>query len=243
MQKSEILKTGIVLRCSDYKETDAMVAAIGEDGFFSFHARGVRKLSSKNGPGVQPLSLSEFALFESENGIKTLKQASPIAFYGPKEDLVEASVAAFLQELTLRVVQEDEASGAYPYLLEALRLMQQGKDPLTMGLLYFAKVLANGGYGLEVGECVLCHGKKSIVSLSYEEGGFLCEEDFDPSLHQKTPVRILQIARFLFKSEAKDFKRVSFAPEECLLFYRNLSQYLENLTGVKLKSISLLNSL
>ena len=243
MQTSEILKTGIVLRCSDYKEADAMVNALGKDGFFSFRARGIRKLTSKNAPAVQPFSYSQFSLFKSNGGGLTLKEASPVSFYGPKEDLAESAVAAFLQELTLRIVQEDEAPEAFPYLLKALELIKSGKDPLTMGLLYFAKVLSIGGYGLEVGECVLCHGKRNVVSLSYEEGGFVCADDFDPSIHEKTPVRIRQITRFLFRCEAKYFERVSFSPSECLLFYKYLAQYLENLTGVRLKSVSLLSVL
>ncbi len=244
MQKNEILKKGIVLRISEFKEADAMVNAIGEDGFFSFFARGIRKISSKNAPATQPFSYSEFTLFESASSALSLKEASPLCFYSPKEEsLVSSFFLSFLQEVSLKVVQEDEASACYPFLKGTLDLFKEGQDPLVLGLLYFAKVLSIGGYGLEVGECVRCHGKKSIVSLSYEEGGFLCADCFDPEIDPKTPVRHLQIARFLFRCGLEDFPRAKWNEEESLIFYQNLGDYFENQTGMRLKSLSLLKAL
>ncbi len=240
MVRTEKRRTGIVLRLTPFKDSDAMVNAISEDGFFSFKARGVEKLSSKNAPSVQPLTLSEFILMESQSGGLSLKEGGVIESFSKIEDLSCAATLSFIQELTLKIVQEDEALRVYPYLLASLRLISSGNDPLSVGLLYFAKVLTIGGYGLNVDRCVICGKQKDIVCLSYSEGGFLCRDDFEAETSIKTSPRHLQIARFLFKCEEKDFPRGEFAKEECLLFYSELSQYLENLTGVKLKSISLL---
>lgn len=244
MQKNEILKRGIVLRVSEFKEADAMVNAIGEKGFFSFFARGIRKISSKNAPATQPFSYSEFSLFQSGSASLSLKEASPLRFYGAMdESLVSSFFLSFLQEVSLKVVQEDEAASCFPYLKGVLDRFRAGQDPLALGLLYFAKVLSIGGYGLEVGECVRCHGKKGIVSLSYEEGGFLCSDCFDPDNDEKTPIRHLQIARFLFRCGIEDFPRAEWSGEESLAFYQNLADYFESQTGMRLKSISLLKAL
>lgn len=239
MVKSEKRCTGIVLRLTPFKDTDAMINAISEEGFLSFKARGVEKLTSKNAPSVQPLTLSQFVLMESPNGGLSLKEGDAIEFFGKIDDLSNAAALSLIQELTLKIIQEDEAAMAYPYLLQALRLISMGKDGLNMGLLYFAKVLSIGGYGLNVDRCVACGEQKDIVCLSYSEGGFLCRDDYDPESDNKTTPRRLQIARFLFKCEAKDFERANFTKEECSLFYEEFGEYLENLTGVRLKSITL----
>lgn len=243
MLKTEKRRRGLVLRLTPFKDSDAMVNAIDEEGFFSFRARGVEKLTSKNAPSVQAMTLSDFVLMESPSGGLSLKEGVAVESFLRLEDLAEAGVLSFLQELTLKVVQEDEAPIAYGYLLSLLRLLSMGKDPLTMGLLYFAKVLTTAGYGLNVDNCVICGKRKDIVSLSYSEGGFLCRDDFDPETASKTSLRRLQIARFLFKSETKDFERASFVQEECMIFYSEFAEYLENLTGVKLKSIDVLKML
>ena len=243
MQTSELRRTGLVLRLSEFKEADAMVNAISSDGFFSFLARGVKKLTSKNASSVQPFSLSEFLLMQSNSGGLTLKQGTLMENYQIENSIEAMTILSFLQELTLKVVQEDEASLAYPYLLKACSLIKEGKDPLTVGLLYFAKVLVNAGYGLDVDECVICHKKQGIVSLSYEEGGFLCKEHCDLEEDEKPDLTKLKIIRYLFRCKESDFPRVMFDRKDTMPLYEELGRYLENLTGCRLKSLSLIKSL
>ena len=243
MQKSELTRRGLVLRCSEYKEADAMVNAISPDGFFSFSAKGVRKLTSKNAASVQPFSYSEFALMVSSSGGLSLKQGSLLSNFQIEGSIEAMAILSFLQELTLKIVQEDEASAAYPYLLKACECIKEGKDPLTMGLLYFAKVLLGGGYGLDVDECVSCHKKKGIVALSYEEGGFLCKDCSTEASLGKSSLEKLKIARYIFRCKESDFPRVEFDKKDALPFYQELGEYLENLTGCRLKSLSMIKSL
>ncbi len=243
MQTSEISRKGLVLRLSEYKEADGMVNAIFEDGYFSFSAKGVRKLTSKNSASVQPFSYSEFSLMASSSGGLSLKSGSLVENFQIEGGIEAMTVLSFMQELTLKVVQEDEASSAFPYLLKACQCLKDGKDPLTIGLLYFAKVLVGGGYGLDVDECVLCHKKKGIVALSYEEGGFLCDDHFDPERHEKTSLERLKIARYIFRCKESDFPRIEFAKKDTITLLKELGAYLENLTGCRLKSLSMIKRL
>ena len=220
-----------------------MVNAISSDGFFSFLGRGVKKLTSKNASSVQPFSLSEFLLMRSNSGSLTLKQGTLEENYQIEDSIEAMTVLSFLQELTLKVVQEDEAPLAYPYLLKACSSIKEGKDPLTIGLLYFAKVLLNSGYGLDVDECVVCHKRKGIIALSYEEGGFLCKDHFECVEDEKPDLTKLKIVRYLFRCGESDFPRVEFDRKETLPLYGELGNYLENLTGCRLKSLSLIKNL
>ncbi len=243
MQTTELRRKGLVLRLSEFKEADAMVNAISSDGFFSFLARGVKKLTSKNASSVQPFSLSEFLLMQSNSGGLTLKQGTLEENYQIENSIEAMTVLSFLQELTLKVVQEDEAPLAYPYLIKAISSIKEGKDPLTIGLLYFAKVLNNAGYGLDVDECVVCHKKQSIVALSYEEGGFLCKDHYETQEDEKPDLMKLKIVRYLFRCKESDFPRVEFERKDTIPLYDELGRYLENLTGCRLKSLSLIKSL
>ena len=52
MNKAKITKTAISIKLAPTKESDAMVTALGPEGMFSFFARGVGKLTSKNAAAV-----------------------------------------------------------------------------------------------------------------------------------------------------------------------------------------------
>lgn len=243
MQANELRRVGLVLSSSELKESDAMVNAISSDGFFSFFARGVKKLTSKNAASVQPFSFSQFLLTQGSGLGLSLKQGALEANYQIEGSIEGMMVLSFVQELTLKFVQEDEAPSAYPYLIKACSSIKEGKDPLTIGLLYFAKVLSNAGYGLDVDECVVCRKKRGIVALSYEEGGFLCAEHRSFSESGEEDLMKLKILRYLFRCEESDFPRVEFERMETLPLYAELGRYLENLTGCRLKSLSLLKNL
>lgn len=235
-----ISKEGLVLRLSEMKESDAMVKAIGPDGVFSFYARGIRKLDSKNGAATAVLAFSTFTLTESNAGALTLKEACAHELLYPGDDLAGLAVASFLLEAANSLVQEDEAPAAYPWLLEALRAIKAGKEPYTVGLICFAHLLTIGGIGLNVDECVFCGGKKKIASLSYEDGGFICSECFDPETSEKAPELLLKMVRYIFKAPLSDYGRVSFTAGECRPLYAGLGQYVLDMTGTHLRSLDFL---
>ncbi len=233
------LKKGIVLRVTPMKETDAMVTAIGEEGLFSFYARGIKKMTSKNGSAVQSLCLGEYLLSASNDGKFVLKEAKPERILA-KEDLSSIAVAAFIQELTLRLIQEEDAALIYPWLYGCLDAVSRGFSPLTAGIIFFAQALKISGLGLEVSHCVRCQGKTKIAGLSLEDGGFVCENCLEGE-HERLSQRMLKIARYLFMLTPNDIERVAFEAVECNSFFAMLSQYLDDCTGLRLKSLELLS--
>lgn len=233
-------RIGIVTRLSSFKEADAMINAIGEEGFFSFAARGIKKPKSKNSSAVQPLCLSEFSLFYTDSNKASLKQASPIALLYRDDDFASSSVAQLMLEIVNKLVGEEEAKEVYPFFKKGLEEIKKGKDALTIGLIFLSNVLRLIGYGLNVDECVSCGKKKDIVSLSLEEGGFLCSSCAEEKNSPAIPSTKLKIYRYLFKAGIEEIGRLTFPKNEALYFYETLSRHLENLTGVRLGSIDLI---
>lgn len=232
--------TGIVIKNVPQKESDSMVEAIGPDGLFSFYARGVKKLTSKNSVSVQSLAYSKFVLMSSSSGSLTLKEGGLIKSFATLSNLEALSVLSFLQEVTARLVQPDEASKAYQMLLPCLESLNQGHEPLTIGLIYLAHVLNIGGIGLDVDECVICQKKTGIVAVSYEDGGFVCKDCLPETTAVISSGRKLKIIRYLFRCGIQDLGRVEFSKEELIPLYRELGQYLDDLTSLKLKSLELI---
>ena len=235
---------GIVLRITPVKEADAMVLAIGEEGLFSFYAHGVKKLTSKNAAILQPFVEGKFLMRKSSSGSLTLQESSLVASLQPKEgDLLAMAVDSIMLELTTRLIQEDESSVVFPFLKSALASISEGKDPYCAGLIYFARVLMAMGIGLNVDGCTSCGNKRDIVALSLQEGGFICKECANELMVEKTPLEQLKMYRYIFKAPLEDIGRVTFEPLLGKALFAELGRYVDDLTGVHLKSIDFLTQI
>jgi DNA repair protein RecO (recombination protein O) len=229
---------GYVLHLSAYKENDAMVKVLSADGIYSFLARGVNKPTSKLAGATQLLSFSQFSLLSSNGGALSLKEAQSLKVVDGRDDLGRLTAFSFLAELSDKLIQEDEAVESYPWLEATLQALDQGFDPFTAALVYFAHLLIIAGYGLDVDECIVCGAKKDIAGISYSEGGFICRNDLEEGV-EAADTRKLKILRYIFRCQLFDLSRVKFEKAECQGILNELSRYLNDLTGVSLKSIDL----
>ncbi len=231
---------GIVTRLTPFKEKDAMINVIAENRTYSFLARGVLGIASKNMASVQPFTKSRFILTRGKEGL-SLRSGTLINSYGnAKEQLAGLTALSFIGELTNKAIESEEAAKVFASLDAALDKIDTGFHPLTIVLLYFAAVLKVIGYGLEVTKCVISGQKSDITAISYLDGGFVAAPFFDALRHQKQSERQLKILRQIFLARPEDFDRVTFTSGECLEIIRDLSIYLQDAAGINLKSISLL---
>ncbi len=240
MKRELISKEGYVLRVSPYKETDAMVTCLGKDGLFSFLARGIKKLTSKNAASCRVLTYSRFSLSaSSDQSSLILSESMPLSSIEEKDDLLWMSCVSFLAEINARMLTDEDAPEVFEAFDKTMKAIESGYPIYSACLLYFSKLLTILGYGLEVDRCVISGNKKNIVGVNYEEGGFISEEYADTNT-VRLPSRALKILRYAFMYPLSDLGRVSFEKEESLALIGQLAIYAENLTGVKLKSVTML---
>lgn len=230
---------GYVVHLSAYKDNDAMVNVFSEEGIVSFLGRGIQKTTSKNAASCQLLSFSRFSLEQGKSGGLSLKEGVSEKPADGRDSLERLTSFSFIAELTSKLIQEDEAKEAYPWLKATMEALDNNADAFTVSLIYFAHLLVIAGYGLDVDECIYCQSKSNIKGVSYSDGGFVCANEMDEGAVEMD-ARHLKILRYVFRCGIADISRVSFSKDECQGFFRSLSQYLVDLTGVELKSIALL---
>ncbi|MDO5330092.1 MAG: DNA repair protein RecO [Bacillota bacterium] len=244
MASSEkIFRKGIVVSISEIKEADAMVNAIDADGYFSFYARGARKIGGKSLSALQPLTYSSFSLSKQASGKLALHEAEAIENYLKSDDLACLASLTLIQELTSKLVRENEAAVAYPWLSAALSQIKSGYSPLSAALIYFCSLLKLFGLGLDVDECVYCQSKKGISGLSFEEGGFLCADHLYEGGGHKMEPRKLKIYRYIFRVPLEQFGSASFTDKECVEILNELGSYLAEQTGFHLSSLKIIEKL
>ncbi len=230
---------GYVIRLAEYRENDVMVTFLTPNEMLSFCARGARKPTAKTHLITTPLAKLRISLQESPSGTN-LKECEWLAYPDAKDEFLRAAALSFLAELTAKMLPGEEPSALYPWLDTVMGALGDPSHSVwTLALIYLAQSLRLSGYGLDVDGCVVCGKKTDIVGISYDEGGYLCRDDLRSDA-DKRDARTLKILRYIFRLSTADVTRVAFSSEECRLLLFELTAYLENMTGITLRSLSLL---
>ena len=234
---------GIVIRRTSYKEGSAMISVLTKDRIRSFLAKGVLKITSKNAPSVNLFTKSRFQTFKGEEG-DFLRVGEVIESYpNITKDFEKLAILDFISEMTNSLIGTNDAKDVYDFLSKTLEIINGEFSPLTALLIYFAKVLKASGYGLDVDSCAICHKKTQISAISYKDGGFICQNCFDASIHRKTEPRKLKILRYIFKVDLDNFTKVAFSNDECKEIIFELCEFLNFVSQIEFKSLTLLSQI
>ena len=234
---------GIVIRRTSYKEGSAMISVLTKDRIRSFLAKGVLKITSKNAPSVNLFTKSRFQTFKGEEG-DFLRVGEVLSSYpNITKDFEKLAILDFISEMTNSLIGTNDAKDIYIYLEKTLECLNGEFSPLTALLIYFAKVMKASGYGLDVDSCVICGNKNAISATSYKDGGFICTNCFDPSIHIKTEPRKLKILRYIFKVDLDNFTKVAFGNDECKEIIFELCNSLNLVSQIEFKSLTLLSQI
>lgn len=240
MKETKNIK-GYVIRVSPYKEYDAMVTILSEEGLFSFSGRGIKKNTSKNFASCQPLCFSSFQLTSTGTSysLKESKLLSSSPDYSSFEKAISLSI---IEELSGKIIKDDDCEVAYEWLGSILNSLNSGLDALSMTLIYFAQLIKINGYGLNVSSCIHCGGKKNIVGVDYINGGFVCERCADKNTVIYNP-ETLKTVRYIFMCGLTNYKQAKFDTEICYKLIIDLSIFLEDTLGFKLKSVEAIKTM
>jgi DNA repair protein RecO (recombination protein O) len=172
---------GIVLRRHVIGEADRTLTLFTrEHGKLRAVARGSRKITSRLGGRVEPLTHGQFLLARGRS-LDVVAQVEVIrAFPGIRDDLVRSGYAAYVAELVDRFLPErDRHVEVFDLVLRALAGLEHAdEEQAETGTLWFALRLASDlGYRPEVDACAEC-GK----SLPRQAGGSVAAWGFSPGV-------------------------------------------------------------
>lgn len=229
----------IIIKINKTKDYDAMVKAITNDKCFSFFARGILKITSKNAPALNLFNLVKLNLNEGKQGGLSLKEAKLIKSYSHiLDDFNKAAALNYFSELLSKLVIDEENINLFPFIEFILEKLDSGFDPLTLINLLTAKTLNEVGVGLNVNECIHCHSDKGIVKMDFNNGGFVCKKCFN-NLTKPTPVTLLRLYRYIFNISVDNFIDKPIDRENNKIIFRNLIEYIEESLSTQIKTKSL----
>lgn len=165
-----IKSEGIVLRTTDYGETNKIVTLLTrEHGKIGVMARGAKKSNSRLSAISQPFLYGTF-LIQSSTGLGTLQQGEMMeSMRTIREDLFLTAYAAYMTELLDKGTEEKKPNPyLFELLLQSLRHLNEGTDADIILFIVEVKMLSVMGLKPELDQCVHC-GQKKGSSISQLE--------------------------------------------------------------------------
>ena len=167
----------IVLRNRAHLEADLIVTYLtGDLGIVDAYAKSPRKVGSRFGSSLEPLTFARISLYGKEQA--TLPRITRSDIIKPFNQLRE-SMSIYLKiseilELTLRTLPPRERNPrVFKLLLDTLSLLDGRPDPLYM-LYYKIKLLGYTGFAPVLRGCIRCGEDTDRFHLS--EGAMLCSK-------------------------------------------------------------------
>lgn len=235
--KNEETFMGLVLKNKPYKENDMLVWIYSREyGKLTLLAKGVKKMTSKNAPSCQSITLSEFTLIPKTGLCRLIKGSAIDYFRHIKEDIELEAYATYCLEFVDKYTRENDPDDSiYDALLLALKYLNNGYEPKLVYLLFNAFILNITGSALEVDQCVSCGRHDLIAGISILNGGFVCQNclgNYDRHLD----VDVLKGFRYINKIPIEKIDLLHLSTPVINKLVEIMEVFVDEYTGINFKS-------
>ena len=205
---------GIVLRETDYKESDRLLSVLTENcGLITIKARGIRKSRFLYRSACELLSWSEFT-YRDYQGYNTLTEADCLEhFTSIRTDIEKLSLAMYFAQVSELISQEDAPGSAILRLLlnsvYALSNTDQPPEKIKAAFEWRSSVLA--GYEADLSACPVC-GNAFPDRLILSHGVAVCSGCLtEEHTGIRMPLDASRLSALRYLSGADDKKMLSFS--------------------------------
>ena len=174
-------------------------------------------------------------VYYKENGLSTLIGVDVInSFSKTMMDLEKISYAYFILDLTYQVVKQTESEEIFDLLKNSLIKLEEGIPPLPLTNIVELKLLDYLGVAPNVDSCCHCGSTKGIVTLSSEDGGYICKDCYDnePLVSEKT----IKMIRMYYYVDISSITKLDVSNEVTKEINSFLDDYYDRFTGLYVKS-------
>jgi len=170
----------IVLRSIRYGEADRVLHLYTADrGRLGAVAKGVRRVKSRLGGRLEPLSRVRLVLHQGRGELCTISQADTVRPHAAlRERRASLERATQACEAVLRLLDSAEANRpAYNLLCNELALLDASAEAAdrAQALAFRMKLLLAAGFAPELASCAACGEVEHLGAFSPSAGGVVCE--------------------------------------------------------------------
>ena len=175
--KPRFVTRGLVLRCTDTKESDKILTVLTEElGLVSVIAKGARSRRSKYAAACQNLVYSEMVLSQSSGWYYLVEASTAELFSGLANHIEKLALGAYFAELTEAVCGEGEDTH------QMLRLLLNGlyalsyldKPAVLVKTAFTWRLMEMAGFAPLIDSCAVCGQKPEKPLLDVVQGVVHC---------------------------------------------------------------------
>ncbi|MGH2716583.1 MAG: DNA repair protein RecO [Thermoleophilaceae bacterium] len=169
----------IVLRSIRYGEADRVLHLYTPDrGRVGAVAKGVRRVKSRLGGRLEPLSRVRLVMYEGRGELSTISQADSVQAHAAlRERRASLERATQACEAVLRLLDSTESNRpAYNLLCHELALLDRSAEAAgrAQALAFRLKLLLAAGFAPELASCADCGEAEHLGAYSPSAGGVVC---------------------------------------------------------------------
>lgn len=227
---------GIILSETNYSESSKILNVLTDKyGLIGIMSKGCRKIKSKLRGVSRKLIYGTFNVYYKENGLSTLISIDVInSFSNTLMDLEKISYASYIIDLTNQVLKQNDSEEIFYILKNTLIKIEEGLDPLVLTNIIEIKLLNYLGITPNIDSCTNCGSSKQIVTLSSEQGGYICKNCYqnEPLVNEKT----IKVIRMYYYVDISSITKLDISREVSKEINAFLDDYYDRYTGLYLKS-------
>ena len=227
---------GIILSETNYSESSKILNVLTDKyGLIGIMSKGCRKIKSKLRGVSRKLIYGTFNVYYKENGLSTLISIDVInSFSNTLMDLEKISYASYIIDLTNQVLKQNDSEEIFDILKNTLIKIEEGLDPLVLTNIIEIKLLNYLGITPNIDSCTNCGSSKQIVTLSSEQGGYICKNCYqnEPLVNEKT----IKVIRMYYYVDISSITKLDISREVSKEINTFLDDYYDRYTGLYLKS-------
>lgn len=227
---------GIVVSETPYGESSKIINVLTKDnGIVGIMAKGAKKIKSPLRVGSERFTLGIFHIYYHKDKLSTLTGVDIInPLLNIKTDIIKIGYLTYIVELAYQTAKQNEDDNIYSILKSAILKIESGLDPMVVTNILELKMLDYLGVGIDLDKCIKCGSKKNILTVSGDEGGYICSNcRTSEVIYGEKTVKMFRLYYYVDIDSISDLK---ISEEVTNNINKILTDYYDRFTGLYLKS-------
>ena len=230
---------GLIIGETNYSESSKILKVFSKEyGIISIMSKGCRSLKSKLRGVSTKLTYANFQIHYKENGISTLIEADVIdTLKNIRMDIEKIYYISYIIDIAEQVYKHSNNKEIYSILISTIKKLNENYDPNVLIIILELKLLDFLGIKPSVDSCSICGNTKNILTISIEDGGFICQNCYKCGKIYND--KIIKLIRMFIYIDIDNISKIDLSDnvkKELELF---VYEYYDKYSGLYLKKLDL----
>lgn len=224
---------GIIVNEIDYRDKSKIISVLTNKGLIGMIAKGCKSPKSMLRSCTDKLTYGKFYIKYKENKLSILNNFDSYSnFKNIKSDFNKLGFTMYLLNLSYQVAKENFNENIYYNLVDALKKIDDGINPLVMTNILELKFLTFLGVEPILDRCSICMNQNNIIGLSTSKGGLVCSNCFQNDM--LVDEKVIKLIRLYYYIDIKKIDSFNVDKKFVNDINRFIDDYYEKYTGLYL---------